>query len=85
MAETSGELRLPPGVQAVASRETTESNAVGQIVQGQLVTFRLPSGTQTTLFIGYDEMHDLPAVAARVAERVAHVERIVRSGRNEVR
>lgn len=73
-------VQLPPGVSVVGYRETSQSNGMGQVVQGLVFTLRLPSGGTTSVFIPNTNLSNTAAVAQAFAERVSQIESIVNLG-----
>lgn len=70
-------VKLPEGVVAIAARETTESNALNQVVQGMSFTLRLPRGATTSVFLSYDELADAKEVERIINERIARIHSIL--------
>ena len=72
MSEQSGggRVNLPAGVSVGAGRETSQTNAQGQVVQGMVFPINLPSGTSTSVFIPYSEIHDTAKVQRLIDGRV---------------
>jgi hypothetical protein len=63
-------LQLPAGVTLGAGRETSQSNAQGQVVQGVLFGLTLASGTVTSLFVPYSIMGNLAQVEQLFLTRI---------------
>jgi len=53
-----------------AGRETSQTNAQGQVVQGMVFPITLPSGSTTSIFVPYSAIHDTAYVQALIGERV---------------
>jgi hypothetical protein len=56
-----------------AGRETSQTNQQGAVVQGIVVPITLPSGTTTSVFVPYSEIHDTAKVQALIDKRVTAV------------
>lgn len=63
-------LTLPPGVTLGPFRETSQTNAQGQVVQGVLFPVSFPNGSQTTVFIPYSLINSQQQVQALFDERI---------------
>lgn len=63
-------ISLPAGVQVGAGRETSQTNAQGTVVQGMVFPITLPSGSTTTVFVPYSEIHDTAKVQSLIDSRV---------------
>lgn len=68
---------MPPnpdikGWEVVSQRETYGLNASGQTVRGIEVTFRLKSGTTSTVFVAKDA-YTVDNVKAAILEHAAHL------------
>jgi hypothetical protein len=63
-------VNLPAGVTIQAGRETSQSNAQGQIVQGMIFPIMLPNGTTTTVFVPYNLLGNTEQVQALFEQRV---------------
>lgn len=72
-AGASGKINLPAGASIGAGRETAETDAQGQVVQGLKFPITTANGTATSLFIPYSEIHDTAKVQAAVTRRIAAV------------
>lgn len=72
-ASTGGKINLPAGVTVGAGRETSETDAQGQVVQGLKFPITTANGTATSLFIPYSEIHDTAKVQAAFTKRVAAI------------
>lgn len=72
MSESSSiaKVDLPPGVTVGAGYETSRTGGQGGIVQGMVFPITLPSGSTTTVFVPYSELHDTAKVHALIADRV---------------
>ncbi|HVC52329.1 MAG TPA: hypothetical protein VND87_09940 [Stellaceae bacterium] len=72
MTETapSTKVILPPGVTVGAGRETSQTNAQGQVVQGMVFPITLPSGSTTSVFVPYAAIHDATYVQQLIGQRV---------------
>ena len=73
MGQSSSEVTLPQGVTVVASRETTQTAANGQNVQGMVFTLKMQSGAEPSVFVPYSLMSDTATVAKLFADRVAAI------------
>jgi len=74
------QVMLPAGVTVTASRETSQSNAAGAIVQGMIFTLTLASGATTSVFIPYVLMNNTAEIEQLFAQRVASIEAITNIG-----
>lgn len=68
-----GVVTLPTGVSVSPGRETVQTGANGQAVQGMLYTLTLPNAAQTSVFVPYSLMGNLALVSQMFAERVAQI------------
>lgn len=66
----AGRVILPAGVTVGAGRETSQTNGQGQVVQGMVFPITLPSGSTTSVFIPYSEIHDTAKVQQLIDARV---------------
>ena len=75
MSETSASsaITLPPGVRVGPGRETSQTDHQGMIVQGMVFPITLPSGSTTSVFVPYSQIHDTAAVKSLIDERVRAV------------
>lgn len=64
---------LPAGVSIGAGRETSRTNGQGQVEQGMSFPITLPSGSQTSVFVPYSEIHDTAKVQSLIDDRVTAV------------
>jgi hypothetical protein len=64
---------LPPGVSIVGNKETSQTSATGQIVQGQQFILRLPNGSQTSVFIPYFQLGNPTFITSVIAEQVGNI------------
>lgn len=67
---SAGKIDLPPGATVGAGRETSETDAQGQVVQGVKFPITTANGSQTSLFIPYSEIHDKAKVQAAFTRRI---------------
>lgn len=65
-----GKVNLPAGVRAGPGRETSQTNAQGQVVQGVAIPLTTKAGTTLSVFIPYSEVEDTAAIEALIARRV---------------
>ena len=61
---------LPAGVSIGPGRETSQTNGQGVVVQGMVFPITLPSGSVTSAFVPYSEIHDTAKVKALIDGRV---------------
>jgi hypothetical protein len=72
-SSSSSGIVLPQGVTIGAGRETSETNAQGQVVQGMRFPITTAGGSTTAVFIPYSEIHDTAKVQAAITKRVAAI------------
>lgn len=63
-------IQLPAGVTVQPGRETSTTNAQGQVVQGMIYPVTLPGGTTTTVFVPYSVLSNIPQVQALFDNRI---------------
>lgn len=63
-------LRLPAGVTLGPFRETSQTNAQGQVIQGVLFPVSFPNGSQTTVFVPYSLITNQQQVQTLFDERI---------------
>lgn len=66
----AGTVKLPEGVVIGAGRETSQTNSNNQVVQGMIFPITLPSGSTTSVFVPYSEIHDAGTVQNLIDARV---------------
>ena len=71
-----GLISLPSGVTVQAGRETSQTNATGQVVQGMVFTIDLGGGSTSSVFVPYSEIHNTSAVEQLINSRVAAIRAI---------
>ena len=69
-------INLPAGVRVAGWRETSQTNAVGNVQQGLAFVLQTSSGGQTTVFIPYALLHSTDAIAAAFTERIEQIRAI---------
>lgn len=72
-AGTGQQIVLPAGVSIGPGRETSQTNGQGQLDQGMVFPVTLPNGTNTTVFVPYSLMRQLPQVQALFDERIGAI------------
>ena len=80
MSDQGNAIVLPPGVAVSPGRETVQSNATGQNVQGMLFTLTLANGAQTSVFVPYSIMTQTDVVSSMFAQRVAAINAVSNLG-----
>ncbi|HEY1716210.1 MAG TPA: hypothetical protein VGG07_25155 [Solirubrobacteraceae bacterium] len=77
--ESSGsnaKITVPPGVSVGNGRETSQTNAQGQVVQGMVFSITTKGGSTTNVFVPYSEIHDTAAVGQLITKRVNAIDAI---------
>ena len=73
---SDGVIPLPPGVSVSAGRETVQTGANGQAIQGMIYTLTLPKAAQTSVFVPYTLMNNTALVSHMFAERIAAINNV---------
>lgn len=78
MSATSGPttLTLPPGWTIGPGRETGQTQANNQVLQGLSYSLTSPSGTTTSVFIPYSMINNLAQVQGLVDQRTSAINAI---------
>lgn len=63
-------VQLPAGVTVGAFRETSSTNAQGQVVQGVVFPLTLPNGGTTTVFVPYTVLGNVSQVQQMFLDRI---------------
>jgi hypothetical protein len=66
-------ITLPAGYSTGPGRETTSTNALGQVQQGVVVPVTFPDGSQITVFVPYAIGSNQQQVQALFDQRIAQV------------
>lgn len=66
-------VEVPAGVTVGPGRETSQTTAGGQVVQGMVFPLTTPAGSNTSVFIPYSQIHDTSAVATAIRNRAAAI------------
>jgi hypothetical protein len=66
-------ITLPAGVTVGAGRETSQTTAGGQVVQGMVFPITTPAGSNTSVFIPYSQIHNTAEVEQLIAARAAAI------------
>jgi predicted aconitase with swiveling domain len=64
---------LPAGTTVGPGRETAQTNASGQVVQGMVFPVTTPKGSTTSVFVPYSLLHNTAAVEESIKLRVDHI------------
>lgn len=67
---STAKITLPAGATIGPGRETSQTNAQGQVVQGIVFAITTKGGTTTSVFIPYSEISDTAKVEQLIAARV---------------
>jgi hypothetical protein len=77
---SSGTVILPQGVTIGPGRETSQTNAQGNVVQGMLFPITLPNQSTTTVFVPYAQLTDTAYVQDLFVQRVNSILAITGTG-----
>ena len=66
-------VQLPAGVAVGPGRETSQTNAQGQIVQGMIFPVTLATGTMTSVFVPYTVISNIGAVQQLFNARIGSI------------
>lgn len=79
--QSNNQLNLPTGWTVSVGRESVQTNAQGQNLQGLNYTLsNAATGASTTVFIPYNLMNDVSAVSQIFAARIAAIQGVVGLG-----